>query len=112
MVALEDNLLILLVFALVLAGIAGLGVALWKPVLRRAWKYFALWWERDKIAEAEARRLSECRAKAEAEIAGEADVPVKAAPLVAAPAVATPCETAVTAPTQPVETPLLQKVQR
>ncbi|MBC8142830.1 MAG: hypothetical protein H7Y38_15505 [Armatimonadetes bacterium] len=98
MVALEDNLLILLVFMGVLAAVAGLGVALWKPVLRRAWAYLLLWWERDKIAEAEAVRLRECRAQAEAEITGEADVPGET--------VAPVC----TAPTD--ETPLLQKVRR
>jgi len=104
MVAQEDNLLILLVFVGILAAVAGLGVALWKPLLRRAWRYFVLWWERDKIAEAEARRLRECRAQAEAEIAGDI-VPGETASTVVAP-----CETVTTAPT--VETPLLQKVQR
>lgn len=108
MVVLEDNLLILLVFVGILAAIAGLGVALWKPVLRRAWAYFRLWWERDKIAEAEALRLRDCRTKAEAEIAGEANTLVEAAPVAAS--VAAPCETVATTPT--IETPLLQKVKR
>ena len=108
MVALEDNLLILLIVVLGFALVAGLGVALWKPVLRRAWRYFVLWWERDKIAEAERVRLRECRERAETEIAGETPVPDDTF------SVATLGETVqMTGVTAPLaETPLPQKVRR
>ena len=84
----SENLIIVFFVLIVLAAIAGLGYALWKPVLSRAWRYFVTWWERDKIAEAEARRLRECRERAEAEISGDADAmcqqPISAEDLAAA----------------------------
>ena len=73
MPALEDNLLIVFFVLCVLAALSALGFALWKPILGRAWRYLKVWYERDRISETEAKRLAECRARAEAEMAGKAD---------------------------------------
>lgn len=68
MPALESSLTVLLLVLAAVAVFAGLGATAGRPMLRRAWRYFVTWWERDKIAEREARRLAECRKQAEAEI--------------------------------------------
>lgn len=68
MPALENNLLILFVVLVIVATIGGLGYALWKPVLSRLWRYFVLWWERDKIEEQRAKIEREARRRAEHEV--------------------------------------------
>ncbi len=68
-VVFENNLLALLGVLLVCAVIAGVGVALWKPVGRRAWRYFVCWWQRDQTREREARAEIEARRRAEREVA-------------------------------------------
>lgn len=69
MPAFETNLLVLLFVLLILAAFAGLGGALWKPIGRRAWRYLRLWWQQDKVAEAEARRCAVARKAARQELA-------------------------------------------
>ena len=68
MVALENNLFVLFFVVLALALIAALGAALWKPVLRRAWRYFVVWADRDRTAEREAKAARACREQAEREL--------------------------------------------
>lgn len=68
MPALENNLLVVFYLLLALAVLAGLSATLGKPLLRRAWRYFCVWWERDKLVEAETRRNADCRKRAEIEL--------------------------------------------
>jgi hypothetical protein len=58
-----------LVFLAVLATLAALLWILWKPLTKRVWPYFLTWWNRDKIAEAEALKERESRKAAEKEVA-------------------------------------------
>jgi hypothetical protein len=59
----------LLVFLVVFATLATLLWILWKPLTKRVLPYFLTWWNRDKIAEAEALKERESREAAEKEVA-------------------------------------------
>jgi len=70
-VVFENNLVALFGVLLLLAALGGLGVALWKPVGRRAWRYFVCWWQRDQIREREAQAERDARRCAEREVAAD-----------------------------------------
>jgi hypothetical protein len=59
---------ILTAVALVLATAALLLAVLWKPLTKRVIPYLRIWWNRDQIAEAEARKESVARKAAEEEV--------------------------------------------
>jgi hypothetical protein len=60
---------ILLVLLATLTTLAALIWILWKPLTKRVWPYFLTWWNREKIAEAEALKERESRKAAEKEVA-------------------------------------------
>lgn len=68
MPALESNLMILFAVLAALCVAGAVVRALWQPVLRRVWRYFVAWWERDARAEKEARLMRAARERAEAEV--------------------------------------------
>jgi hypothetical protein len=60
---------IVLVLLAALATLGALVWILWKPLTKRVLPYFLTWWNRDKIAEAEARKEQVARKDAEKEVA-------------------------------------------
>ena len=64
----ESNLIILFAALVSLTGVGALAGTTFRPQTLRVWRYFRAWWERDRIAEEEARREKQARLHAESEL--------------------------------------------